>query len=653
MDKGHELAVVKAEDDRAEIVKVHFVSEKTAVAKGGATNSLPYEDKHASFESAGALVPPHSPETLCMLLEHSNALRQNIDAYQTNIDGFGYKLEPVIDPMAEDADERIANAIFVDRVAQGSDKATMPTDKEVEAAKEKLVREMRQEKARVNAFFDFCCADSSFITHRRKTRQDIEVTGNSYWEIVRNKGGKIAQFTFVPSHTMRLMPQRKKDCVVVQERVRVSELSLDVVERPKQFRRYVQIIAGNTSGKVYFKELGDERVMSRRTGETFVDEDALKAAEDPDGLGLTGPATEMLHFKIHSPRSSYGVPRWIGALLAVLGNRQAEEVNFMYFENKSVPPLAVLVSGGRMTDEAVTRIQDFVDNEIKGKKNFHKILFIEADSNATPNSGQVKIEIKPLTQAQQSDALFQNYDERNIDKVGQSFRLPRMLRGDIRDFNRSTAEAALLFAEMQVFQPEREEFDWTMNRKILTDLGIRFWKFTSLGPISKDPARLSEMIRGMVRDGIILPGEARNLAEDVFNKPFPQIDEFWANQPLVMTASGFIPEEAFDPATRAEPNTPPAERDTKDPKAPKATGGASDGKEAADTSTDDLKAGGKKKKKQPRKFRRLPPIEKDELFDSAKKLIQFRNTIHEAELQMASDEFMATKADVDDDANEG
>ena len=53
-----------------------------------------------------------------------------------------------------------------------------------------------------------------------------------------------------------------------------------------------------------------------------------------------GPATEILHFRVHNPRSAYGVPRWIGNLLAVLGSRQAEEVNFLYFENKSVPPLA-------------------------------------------------------------------------------------------------------------------------------------------------------------------------------------------------------------------------------------------------------------------------------------------------------------------------
>ena len=603
---------MKAEGNREPIIKVHFVSS----GEGG--NSVPGEDSHAVFQQTGAIEPPHNPETLCMLLEHSNALRQNIDAYQTNIDGFGHKFEPILDPNAEDADERIANALYIDRATRGDTDPKMPTDAEVSAAKEKLTNEMRREKSLLDSFFSFCCPDTSFITHRRRTRQDNEVTGNGYWEIVRTKAGQLVQFIYVPSYTMRLLPLKSIDACVIEQRVRVSELSLDVVERPKQWRRYVQNVNGQT---VYFKEMGDERIMSRATGKIYQTLAEMDTAENSDGK-TTKPATEILHFKIHSPRSAYGVPRWIGSLLSVLGNRQAEEVNFMYFENKSVPPLAVLVSGGRMTEECVKRIQDFVDNEIKGKKNFHKILFLEADADATMNSGQVKIDIKPLTQAQQSDALFQKYDERNIDKVGQSFRLPRMLRGDIRDFNRSTAEAALLFAEMQVFQPEREEFDWIMNRKVLADLGIRFWKFQSMGPISKDPEKLSLMIRGMVRDGILLPSEARQIAEDVFNRTLPQVDEFWANQPTMMTAAGFIPDEAL-PENMASPKSPtPA------------------GEEA------------KKAVAQGRKFKRMPPIETDSLFKDAQKLLQFRDTVRSVEDMVADDQYMTAKADVDADASE-
>ena len=57
---------------------------------------------------------------------------------------------------------------------------------------------------------------------------------------------------------------------------------------------------------------------------------------------------------------------------SVLGSRQAEEVNFLYFENKSVPPLALLVSGGRLSAQSIPRIESFIENHIRGKRNFHK-----------------------------------------------------------------------------------------------------------------------------------------------------------------------------------------------------------------------------------------------------------------------------------------
>jgi hypothetical protein len=128
-----------------------------------------------------------------------------------------------------------------------------------------------------------------------------------------------------------------------------------------------------------------------------------------------------------------------------------------------------------------------------------------------------------------------------MDKVGQSFRLPRLLRGDIRDFNRSTGDSALMFAEMQVFQPEREEFDFIMNRKVLADMGIRFWRFRSNSPVTRDPAAMAEIVRGLVNANILTPEEGRQLASDVFNREFKKINAPWVKQPVQLTLAGIEP----------------------------------------------------------------------------------------------------------------
>lgn len=485
------------------------------------------------FSSVGALEPPYDPAALCLLVEHSNALRQNLDAYAVNIDGFGHRLEPAIDFEAEDADARVADAIFLERSAarergELEDGTELePTEEEVAARKRELIHLARVERARLQSFFDFCCFDHSFVDLRRRTRQDLETTGNAYWEVLRDGRGEIARLVYVPSHTVRLMPLDAEP-VEVEDRVQVSPVAFEAVPARRRLRRYVQV---QGTDRVYFKAFGDPRAISKCTGAVFPSVEAMRRADQRDG-----PATEILHFAIHSPRTPYGVPRWVGALLAVLGSRQMEEVNYLYFENKSVPPLALLISGGRLSESSVPRIERFIEENLKGKTNFHKILILEAEGGQGEN--RARIELRPLTDAQQQDALFQVYDERNIDKVGGAFRLPRLLRGESKDFNRATAESALRFAEDQVFQPERDEFDYLINRKLLADMGIRFWRFRSQTPVTRDPERMTAMVEKLVRVGVLTPEEGRFLAGDIFNREFRKIGDDWTKRPITLTLAG-------------------------------------------------------------------------------------------------------------------
>jgi len=494
------------------------------------------EELTSAFAAAGALEPPYDPEALCLLMEHSNSLRQNVDAYATNIDGFGHRFEPAIEFDADDADQSVANSIYLERVAardrgELEPTATLePTAEEVSARRRELQQLARIERARLESFFDFCCFDHSFVDLRRRTRQDLEVCGNAFWEVLRDGRGEVARLVYVPSFTVRLLPLDRAP-TDVEDRIRVSPVSLDTVTVRHRLRRYVQV---QGTERVFFKSFGDPRVISRRTGQVFESADAMVDADASDGA-----ATELLHFAIHSPRSPYGVPRWVGTLLSVLGSRQMEEVNFLYFENKSVPPLALLVSGGRLSDASVPRIERFIEENLKGKANFHKMLILEAEGGAgAGDQSRAKIELRPLTDAQQHDALFQVYDERNIDKVGSAFRLPKLLRGESKDFNRATAESALRFAEDQVFQPERDEFDFLMNRRLLADMGIRFWRFRSQTPVTRDPERMTEMVEKLVRVGVLTPEEGRSLAGDIFNREFRKIGDDWTKRPITLTLAG-------------------------------------------------------------------------------------------------------------------
>jgi capsid portal protein len=238
------------------------------------------------------------------------------------------------------------------------------------------------------------------------------------------------------------------------------------------------------------------------------------------------------------------MPRWSGNILSVRGSRLSEEVNFYYFYNKAIPPMIILVENGRLRDGAADRLGDFM-KQVKGDtKKFWRIAILEGESGDDARkrnvtwSGQPRFQVVKLSSEQLKDALFQEYDERNRDKVGESFRMPRLLRGDTRDFNRATASTAKSFGEEQVFQPERDRFDSWINRVLGPDLDMKYYKFKSLAPIVREPLSLTQMVTQLVKVGVLTPEEGRVIAEDIFNRDLPEIKAPWVKQPIALTLAG-------------------------------------------------------------------------------------------------------------------
>lgn len=525
-DPSTALATVDDAKELEATAKAYVIEVESQTSNAAPTT----EDDARVFLNYGAIVPPYDPRQLSSMFEKSTALRPNVDAYKTNIEGFGHRLEPTIDLDAEDADDKIADAILLTKIADDDPFPTAPAN-EVAGVRLTLEAEMRLEKLRLEQFFKNCGGSISFIELRERTRQELEVTGNAFWEILRDGRGRPVRIELVPAPSMRLMRAELKYTDVTEAR-RVSPTALRQYVVKKRLRRYVQVLFGQFIA--YFKELDDPRIVSSRTGRVYATPDALRRNEP----GVP-PATEILHFRIHSPLTAYGVPRWVGATLAVLGSRASEEVNVTYFDNKAVPPMAILVSGGSLAKGAADRITTYIRDNIKGRDNFHAVLVLEAEpaqgAISGANGSRVRIEIKNLMESQNTDGLFQQYDANNTEKVGNQFRLPKLLRGDMKDFNRATADAALDYAEQQVFAPERNKVDHLINRRLMTLLDSRFYEFVSNGVQTKDQPELATMIRAHVHEGILTPNEGRELSADVFKKTFKKLDHPWADQPLSLT----------------------------------------------------------------------------------------------------------------------
>src|SRR5690606_13585994 len=158
--------------------------------------------------------------------------------------------------------------------------------------------------------------------------------------------------------------------------------------------------AMSTQHAVWFKEFQDPRHFDNVTGQELKTPEAIQKARDAGRL-----ANEMIHFALYCPRSAYGMPRFVGNMLGIYGDRAAEEINYITFENNNIPSMVVSVSNGQLTQGTVDRIEQFTEAQIQGSDNYSKFLIVEAEGFAEgEDGGQIKIEIKPLTREQHTDA---------------------------------------------------------------------------------------------------------------------------------------------------------------------------------------------------------------------------------------------------------
>lgn len=449
--------------------------------------------------SQGIISPPFDPIGLIDIYEMSSELQSNVDAMKTNIPGFGWRLK------------RLGH--------------TLP--KQGEEPDPLLELHAQQEKQHLESFLTYIDYDDrSFTKLRGAYREELEVTGNAYLEVIEDLSGQVANWRNLPAFTMRttLVDPEVVVAKQVQRIVRNRHSVIRIVPKQRRFRKYVQAKINGPFGithhsttadasLVWFKEYGDPRTMDWRTGE-FV---------EPGTIEKRYEATSVIHMRNETSRSPYGIPRWIGALVPLLGVRSAEEINFSTFNNNNIPNLAILVSGGQLTEGSIDRITQFVESNIQGDDNYSKILLLEAEGieDDMGDMANVRMEIKPLSDTQHTDALFVEYDQRSREKIRQSFRLPPIYVGRAEDYTRATADVSRRIADEQIFNPERIEEDFFLNRFLLSEFEMLYHEFVTNTPNITNDEDLVRVMAGAEKTGGMTPRVAHAMLEDLMGRELP------------------------------------------------------------------------------------------------------------------------------------
>lgn len=498
------------------------VSKSAAGDGGGAESKALSQDAFHNLAASGRIIdPPFDLFTLSTLIEQNSELGPCIEAMEINIEGYGHTLSSRVDVDAKDVPDDLKLAV-------------------------------RSEKVRLDNFFTYASMDDSFIMLRRKLRKDIEATGNAYLEVLRSANGKIQGFCHIPSYQMRL---GKMDDELVDTKATIHQLmpdnsvELKEVPVPRRFRTYCQgkIVSSATAGGKdarsrsarWFKAFGDPRALDCETGKFGSDVPPERRA------------TEVVHFRLYSTRSPYGLPRYIGNLLAIFGDRAAEQINYHTFKNNNIPSMAILVSDGQLTTESIKRIEDLAASQIQGSDNYSKFVIIEAetlgeeDGETTGAGGHPKIAIEKLQDQQHKDALFTTYSEKAQERIRRSWRLPPILVGKSEDYTRSTADTSRRLADEQVFAPERNEFDSWINRILFPAMGVIYHRFKTNSPNTTDNAELVKILGGAEKTGGMTPHIARIVLQDILGielPPFPE--DFDQHRPFSLAMAEAVKNKA-------------------------------------------------------------------------------------------------------------
>ena len=473
-------------------------AERTERAKGTAledyTNILEKSSKEIvevsrqldEFEYGDIQKPPYEPKNLLALVERNDSIMQLVETLATNVALFGHGIKY--------SDEFDYN------------KAEEKHQEEAQAEWEKL----RVKYKNINPLEDF-----SQLLY--KALIDKYTIGWGCLEVLRNGKGEVTTLEYIRSCNVRIA--KNKHARTMVEMWEETEKGLyEKTESPVKFKKFVQMVNGS---KVFFKEFGDPRKMNCKNGEY---------RENVEGDEL---ATELILFNSHSSYTDYGVPFWINTAISASGSIMADTLNYKYFSDGKILPMAVTVSGGQITKESIRAIR-----EGKGIENAYKILVLEAvpdiieHADGTKTASVVKIDIKSLTDTTNSDSLFQEYQKQSKEKIRDASRIPPIFTGSSGDYTRATADTARAIAEEQIFIPERGNICSKFNKNINNEQQVKYCEMYLKGAVFSDLEARNTMLQTLTEAGAVTPNIVLDLMGQLLNKDLEPWDEELGNIPF-------------------------------------------------------------------------------------------------------------------------
>lgn len=253
-------------------------------------------------------------------------------------------------------------------------------------------------------------------------------------------------------------------------------------------------------------------------------------------------ANEIIWIKNNHPNTIYyGYSDIIPAVGALIGNSNIRQYFLQFFQHNTVPRYAVIIEGGRVTEEVKKFIHDYFNSEVKRSQHTTLIL------NVPSMRGEVKVKFEALDTAQKEGDFLKTL-ESNQSAIRISHGVPGAILG-VTDAPEMGSGKGLSQAEIykdRVVIPRQKKWQNAINGIFRLGLGVKY-VVLEFNPLDiKDREAEMRILTGYMDRGVI---EINDVRENTGRQPIKG-----GNRAFVKSRSGsLVFVDGFDSAGPVHP----------------------------------------------------------------------------------------------------
>ena len=478
------------------------------------------------------LASPHNYDVAYATVERSWPLQAVTAAFIANVYSSQVAIKIKVDPATKEGKKQIRRWLLFKR------KGRRPAERDLTKAYQEIEDKLEYEHAVLEAWMANAGLEEPLPVVKALVGMDTIAGAAGYMELLRDSNGVPQKVLFCPGRFVRARPQ--SGLVSFKNNVWDNPLSHRLERTYQRFRSYGLIPPDFVDNPVvYFRHVGDPRVLSRGTGQFYKSHADLKAnlreRYNLDQVEYTYlPATELIPFVRRTSWSEdYGSLPWSGGYVNAIGLRECEEVDRRLLNgSRLLPLLLITIAGGQGLTGAQQKKWAAEWRKAREQGEFSVAFFQAlADQGAMGGSEcQPKMTITNTRQALVEEGLGIGYMQGAVRGILGSFRYPRVAIGQDEGINHATAKYLMRMVESQVHDPEREWFYGILNNAILPGLGLSLVEMQSIPRRTKDLEELSTVVKNL--QDVSKPEELRSMLRDALGGVYGDVDDKWVDVPL-------------------------------------------------------------------------------------------------------------------------